>query len=238
MSKSKIGIIFGVIAIVVIIAIVLFIANINNSPTAENIYYDNINSIVELKASSKSIGESFGTAEFIDEQGTLVTNAHIVTYKQLGVVHLFEEYEIRFANEDDYREVELIKYNVELDIAVLKIADDTIQVKPLQIGDSSTLRSGNTVYAIGNTINYGLSMSKGIIGIPLLNVTYDGVKREVIQCDLTIAEGNSGGALLNEYGLLIGITTFRTKDNLGNVVYGIAYCIPINVVIDYVNAQA
>lgn len=236
MSRNTIGKIFGTIVILVIIVIVFVIAN--SKPTAENIYYSNINSIVEFKASTESVGESFGTAEFIDEQGTLITNAHIITYKKLGTVHLFEEYAIRFANEDDYREVELIKYDVELDIAVLKIVDDTIKVKPLKIGDSSKLKSGNTVYAIGNTINYGLSISKGIIGIPLLNVTYEGVQREVIQCDLTIAEGNSGGALLNEYGWLIGITTFRTKDSYGNVIYGIAYCIPINVIIDYVNAQA
>ena len=52
--------------------------------------------------------------------------------------------------------------------------------------------------------------------------------------DLTIAQGNSGGALLNEKGKLIGITTFRTKDNSGNVIYGIVYCISINIVLDYI----
>ncbi|MDR2266034.1 MAG: trypsin-like serine protease [Christensenellaceae bacterium] len=47
-------------------------------------------------------------------------------------------------------------------------------------------------------------------------------------------EGNSGGALLNSRGQLIGITTFRTKDSKGNPIYGIAYCIPMDVVLDYI----
>ena len=49
--------------------------------------------------------------------------------------------------------------------------------------------------------------------------------------------GNSGGALFNSNGALIGITTFRTKDTSGDVVYGIAYSIPIQLVIDYLNEE-
>lgn len=71
-------------------------------------------------------------------------------------------------------------------------------------------------------------------GIPLLNIEYSGAVRTVIKCDLTIADGNSGGALLDSLGRLVGITTFRTKDRLGNIVYGIAYCIPINIVMRFV----
>lgn len=61
-------------------------------------------------------------------------------------------------------------------------------------------------------------------------------ERNVIQCDLIINEGNSGGALLDSKGRLIGITTFRLKDYSGNVIYGIAFCIPIRDVIDYLNS--
>lgn len=55
--------------------------------------------------------------------------------------------------------------------------------------------------------------------------------------DLIINDGNSGGALLNEYGELIGITTFRIKDSTGNPVYGIAFSVPINVAIAYLNTN-
>ena len=68
----------------------------------------------------------------------------------------------------------------------------------------------------------------------LAKVELDGLTRNVIQCDLTIAAGNSGGALLNDNGELIGITTFRTKDMSGNVIYGIVYCIPVNTVLGYI----
>lgn len=77
------------------------------------------NKLVELKASSDNVGESFGTAEFIDKDGTLKTNAHVVIYTRLGTVHQFDEYSIRFVDEENYHPVELIKYDVELDIRCL-----------------------------------------------------------------------------------------------------------------------
>ena len=83
-------------------------------------------------------------------------------------------------------------------------------------------------------MNYGLSISQGVIGIPLVNIQYSNITRSVIQCDLTITDGNSGGALFDENGKLVGVTTFRTKDNSGNVVYGIAYCIPAHMVVEYI----
>ena len=194
-----------------------------------------LKSIVELRASSDNVGESFGTAEFIDKNGTLITNAHVVTYTRLGTVYQFENYSIRFSDEEDYYPVELVKYDVEIDIAVLRICESSsCKFNVIKNGKSSNLKSGDKVYAIGNTVNYGLSISQGIVGIPLLNIEYSGAVRTVIQCDLTIADGNSGGALLDSRGRLVGITTFRTKDRLGNIVYGIAYCIPIDIVMGFV----
>lgn len=152
----------------------------------------------------------------------------------MGTVHQFDEYSIRFVDEENYHPVELIKYDVELDIAVLRLTETTCSFNVIKLGKSSELKSGDKIYAIGNTVNYGLSISQGIVGIPLLNIEYSGTIRSVIQCDLTIADGNSGGALLDARGRLVGVTTFRTKDYSGNIVYGIAYCIPIDLVIAYV----
>ena len=90
------------------------------------------------------------------------------------------------------------------------------------------------MYAIGNLSNYGLSISKGIVSIPHINVTYNKITRNVIQCDLTISDGNSGGALVNSKGELVGLTTFRLKDQSNNIIYGISYCIPINIVLEYI----
>ena len=232
--KNKAKKVILVIEMAVIFIAAILCCTFIPTPKPSEIFQDNLYSIVEIKAIADDIGESFGTAEFIDDEGILLTNAHVVTYMRLGATHIFDEYYIRFATEKDYRQVELLKYDVIADIALLKLNDTACEFRSMKIGNSSKLKSGDTVYAIGNAVNYGLSISKGIVGIPLMGIEYSGNTRTVIQCDLTIAEGNSGGALLDERGRLVGLTTFRTKDGAGNVVYGLAYCIPIDIVMEYI----
>lgn len=205
----------------------------SNTFTANEIYTQCLKNVVEVKAESEDVGESFGTGVILASDGTLVTNAHVVTYTRLGVTNEFDSYYIRFSFEDDYRAASLEKYDANLDLAVLKLSDD-MNLKPMTTGNSNLLKAGDKVYAVGNAANYGIGIFEGMISIPLLNIELEGVTRSVIQCDLTIAQGNSGGALLSEKGELIGITTFRTKDNSGNVIYGIVYCIPVNTVAEYV----
>ena len=205
------------------------------TPTASEIYSRSISGIVEVKATTEGVGESFGTAEFVKNDGTLVTNAHVVTYTKLGSTYEFESVFIRFATDDDYIEVSLIKYDKDLDIAVLRMNKDRHEFSSLKPGDSTKICSGDKAYAIGNSANYGLSMAEGLIGAPLINIVYGDQTRNVIQANINITDGNSGGALLDKDGRLIGITTFRTKDLGGNVIYGIAYCVPINAVLQYIN---
>ncbi len=192
-------------------------------------------SVVELRASSDNVGESFGSAVLINNEGLFVTNAHVVTYKQMGIVKEFDSFEIRFVFEDVYRQVTLVKYDSEKDLAILKLDDFDAEASPIKVGKSSSLSSGDRVFAIGNTANYGISISEGIVSIPQVNVDYSGITREVIQCDIVIAEGNSGGALVNSKGELVGLTTFRIKDLNGNIIYGLAYTIPVDVVINFLN---
>ena len=82
-------------------------------------------------------------------------------------------------------------------------------------------------------LNNWLSITEGIISIPQINIEYEGINKIVIQWDLVINEGNSGGALINKKGQLIGITTFRLKDDKGNIIYGVAFCIPIQKGVEY-----
>lgn len=185
--------------------------------TANEIFNNNIYGIVEVKAYSEDIGESFGTAEFIDNEGRLVTNAHVVTYSNLNQLNTFEHYYIRFASDEEYIEVSLIKFNEKLDLAVLQMNPSMHKFSALKTADASKIQTGDKVYSIGNSANYGLSMSEGIIGSPLIHIEYNNNTRSVIQANINITEGNSGGALLNNKGELIGITTFRTRDNSGNV---------------------
>ena len=211
---------------------IYFLATMPKS--ASDIFNVTKNSVVEIMAESEGIGISYGTAELISKNGTMATNAHVVTYSKLGETFTFDNILVRFIDEEDFREVELIKYDTDLDIAILKLITIDRKITPIKIGDDNTLKSGDDVYAIGNLSNYGLSMSKGVVSIPHINVTYNETTRNVIQCDLTISDGNSGGALIDKNGKLVGITTFRLKDQTNNIIYGISYCIPVNTVMEYI----
>ncbi len=218
-----------------LITAILLRVHTTKPPSAGQVYSDSLHSVVELCAQTQDVGESYGTAVFIDPSGLLVTNAHVVTYSQLGEQVAFERYSIRFATEDAYRDAALVRFNTELDLALLQLSDTNCAFEPISAGKPDTVKSGDIVYAVGNSLNYGISISEGIVGVPRLEIAYENVVRTVIQCDLTIAEGNSGGAFLNENGELIGITTFRTRDAAGNVVHGFVYCVPVDIVMAYVS---
>lgn len=225
-----------ILGLSVVFNIVLLFQFTNMSKNTDLVYNDYIYSIVEIKATKEEVGESFGTAEFINSDGDLITNAHVVTYKKLGEYYPFENFYIRFSFETEYRLVSLIKYDIDKDLAILQLQDKNCNFEALKIRDSLELSFNEKVYAIGNLNNLGLSITNGRISNPNINVNYENNNRNVIQCDITIADGNSGGALLDSNGNLIGITTFRLKDNKGNVIYGIAYCIPINTVMEYMES--
>ncbi|MGM9972114.1 MAG: S1C family serine protease [Anaeroplasmataceae bacterium] len=231
--KKRILIFINISLWIIVLVIFLFIF-LNKAPSSIEIFKKSQSSVVELKSQTGESLISYGTAVFISDEGYLATNAHVVTYKHGGEYKMFESYEIRFSFETDYRTVSLIRYDLEKDISILKLDDiSNIEFKKNQIKINNNLSSGDKVYAIGNGMNHGVGISEGLISLPQVNIEYEGIIKNVIQCDLIINEGNSGGALLDEYGNLIGITTFRLKDSGGNVIYGIAYCIPIDVVIDY-----
>ena len=234
MRKKKIFLISAIALICIVLAPVLVL--VFRTPSAAKIFEKASISVVELKAQDGEDIISYGTAELISKTGEFITNAHVVTYTKMGATTEFKEYFIRFTFETEYRAVELIKYDLALDLAVLKLKKTPkIKLKPIPIGNSSKLKSGDKIYAVGNSQNFGIGISQGIIGIPLIEIEYSEQNRKVIQCDITIAEGNSGGALLDRNGKLIGITTFRTKDSKGNVIYGLAYCVPVDIALEFID---
>ncbi len=227
---------FIVISILSIISFGLNMFFLSTKPlSASGIFYLCKNSVVELRAQSDEIGTSFGTAEIITNDGILITNAHVITYKKLETYFTFDDVSIRFSDEQDYRQIDIIKFDMNLDLAVLKLKDIDREFSAIKLGNSEKIKTGEDIYALGNMSNYGLSLTSGTVSIPSVDVKYGEKTRNVIQCDVTISEGNSGGALLNNKGELLGITTFRLKDLSNNIIYGISYCIPINTVMEYIN---
>ena len=216
--------------IISILLLILFLTSKEKNPN--EIFNQNIGSIVEVKAYEDDY-ESYGSGVFVDETH-FITNAHVIKKEKSGIPYILEKIEIRFFNEDNYRNTTLIKYDYDKDLAYLEIVDEDLSIKPIKIENSDTISNGDTVYAIGNGMNHGLGITNGIISLPLVNIEFNNVMHSVIQSDVIINNGNSGGALLNSNGDLIGITSFRLKETLGNTIYGVAYSIPSNILLDFI----
>lgn len=165
--------------------------------------------------------EGSGSGSVVDQQGHILTNYHVVEgAKQISVM-LF--------NTDSFP-AELVGQDPDNDIAILKInAPDTL-LFPLQWGDSSNLRVGQHIIAIGNPFGLERTMSTGIISSLNRQITSKTrrIIRSIIQIDAALNQGNSGGPLLNSRGELIGMNTAiatRSGDNAG-----IGFSIPVNTI--------
>jgi serine protease Do len=200
---------------------------------AEQIYKNNLQSVVELRAfNDETVAVSYGLAVCINNDGTFITNAHVISYKELSVMNEFTIIQIRSANNENYISATLLKIDYDVDLALLKVEDMAFRAVKIR---TMNLIEGEKIYAIGNGQNYGISIIEGLVSQRELNVTVDGKTITAIQCGLNITEGNSGGGLFDENGMLIGITTFRLKDALNNVIYGTSFSIPINKVNEFLD---
>ena len=136
-------------------------------------------------------------------------------------------------------EAEVVGSDEELDLAVIKVAisglsaDTRSAIAVAQFGDSSALRVGNQVVAIGNALGYGQSVTTGIVSAVNRSVTTgtdasgNPVTSTYLQTDAAINPGNSGGALLNMDGELVGINSAKVSSE---EVEGMGYAIPSNQV--------
>ena len=240
-KKYKSILILNFIFIVALLGCVIFLCvvlNINHNQRPSNIFNSTINSVVELRAETDDVGVSYGTAIFVDKKGTLVSNAHLVCYENGDLKSYHQSISIRFHKEDNYHSVNLIDCDIANDLCILSFVNsgDNHDFKPINIINSLNIKEGDIVYTIGNAMNHGLSICQGIVSIPLIEIVMDELSYRVIQCDLTINNGNSGGALIDESGNLIGMTTFRIRDNSGYVIYGVAFAIPSNQIESYINS--
>lgn len=164
-----------------------------------------------------------------DNKAFIITNNHVIEGAgKLEIVMV----------DGETRKAELVGADKVSDIAVLSIDAKGIHTVA-EIGDSSKLRLGETVIAIGNPLGLGDTLTSGIISytertIPV-SLNQDGVydwEQEVIQTDAAINEGNSGGALVDLNGKVIGINTMKISDT---GVEGLGFAIPANHVMNTAN---
>lgn len=166
---------------------------------------------------------SFGSGVIVDaKKGYILTNAHVIREAQLIRVTL---------NDGRTFIAELIGTDPEFDIAVLKIDANNLTAVPF--GNSETLQVGQAVVAIGSPFGLQQTATSGIISALGRATDQLGLYENFIQTDAAINLGNSGGALVNIKGELIGINTAIVSPELGNV--GIGFAIPIDIAANILN---
>ena len=169
-----------------------------------------------------------GSGVIMTEDGYIMTNHHVV-HDQRG--EPVDEIKIRL---DDKREyvAELIGSDKKTDIAVLKI-EVTSAISPITVANSDQIRVGDVVFAIGNPLEVGITATQGIVsatGRHSLGILGQDAYENFIQTDASINLGNSGGALIDAYGRLIGINTAIFSRSGGSI--GIGFAIPVNMGLD------
>ena len=192
--------------------------------TLQTIYQENIQSIVAIWGDEGN-SYSYGTGVVLSADGYIITNAHVIEGCSAVEVVL---------QDDSTYEALLVGMDLPTDLAVLKI--DAQGLYPAAFGNSDEMQVGDTVAAIGNPLGHELrgTMTNGIISAINRDVDVDGYSMVLIQTTAALNSGNSGGALINEYGQVIGITNMKMYA-YDDTVEGLGFAIPtatVKVVVD------
>jgi serine protease Do len=166
-----------------------------------------------------------GSGVVISADGYIVTNNHVVRVQTWGGQRLVDEVNVTFSDGRSLA-AKVVGADPSSDLAVLKV--QATGLTPIQQGDSSKLEVGQWVIAMGNPLGYENTLSVGVvsnIGRPLPS---DGTTLFIdgIQTDAAINMGNSGGALCDSEGNLVGINTAIASIGGGNI--GLGFAIPVN----------
>lgn len=175
--------------------------------TPQENYSSNLKSIVFIETTSRNT-RGTGTGIILTESGYIITNAHVVSGGNQVEVILWDERVL---------DAQLVGWDADEDLAVLKV--DANDLTPAVFGDSELLQVGDTAYAMGNPLGaeYRSTFTDGIISALDRYVRVDDVYMNLIQTTAPINFGNSGGALLNDSGQVVGITTIKIMSDEGTV---------------------
>ncbi|MBR6126392.1 trypsin-like peptidase domain-containing protein, partial [bacterium] len=162
-------------------------------------------------------GISCGTGCIIDKNGTILTSAHVLEDGKDIIVTI--------SNGQDYKAKVVKKLGRNKDVAILKISVP-YNLKTVKMGNSSKVKVGEKVFAIGNPFGFKGTLTQGIVS----RIDY---VRNRIQTDAAINPGSSGGPLLNSSGEVIGINQaiFNPDNNISNI--GIGFATPVNLIREY-----
>lgn len=168
-------------------------------------------SVVSVLSGNQAIGSGF----IVDSQGYIVTCAHVV---QSG-----SKYKVRFYD-GRVAAVKVAGQDSLLDLAVLQAAEKNLPVANFSM---NTVRTGNSVYAVGSPLGMESSMSRGMVSNPARTLN----KQDYIQTDIAINPGNSGGPLFDASARVVGVVSMKTGE-----AEGIAFAIPSSAVVSYLES--
>lgn len=182
-------------------------------------------SVVEINTLANAGGfqaDGLGTGVVIDTDGHILTNNHVIDGASTVNVTF---------HDGATAEAEIIGVDPANDLAVIKVDVPSDQLQPATMGDSDTLRMGDSVFAIGNPFSLDFSVTSGIVS-GLDRESNNGPSRPpirgVIQIDAAVNPGNSGGPLFNMAGEVVGINTAVENPTGQRVFVGIGYAVPSN----------
>lgn len=167
-----------------------------------------------------------GSGIIISEDGYILTNNHIVntsstsSFYEVGKAN---KVTITLYNDETEYEGTIVGTDEQTDLAVIKI--DKTGLTAAELGNSDSVQVGEFAMAVGNPLGMQSSVSSGMISAVNRKVVSDGITFILIQTDTAINSGNSGGALVNSKGEVIGINTLKMS---GSGIEGMGFAIPIN----------
>lgn len=178
----------------------------------------------------QSSASATGSGVIISEDGYILTNNHIVNTTSTSSFYQVSDatkVTVKLYNDDTIYDAKIIGKDETTDLAVIKIEKTGLPAATL--GNSDNVQVGEFSMAIGNPLGMESTVTAGIISAVNRTITSEGRNYTVIQTDAAINSGNSGGALVNSKGEVIGINTLKLS---GTGVEGIGFSIPINSTIE------
>ena len=191
--------------------------------------YKKVNPSVVSVISTTSEGTGSGSGVIMSKDGYIITNNHVVDGAQSVSVQLSDGTSL---------DAEIIGTDEQTDLAVIKVTP-TSDLTAAEFGDSDELEPGEYAYAIGSPggVQFANTITGGRISAINRDLTVNDRVMTLIQTDASINNGNSGGALINKYGQVVGITSAKLSGNAfgSATVEGMGFAIPINTPKDIVD---
>ena len=213
--------------------------NITKGAVANKVLPSIVGITVEYKVNSVFGGSGStsgsGSGIIVSSDGYILTNNHVVNSSSSSSYYQITEatsVKVKLYNDETEYDATVVGSDMQTDLAVIKINKDGLTAA--ELGDSDSVQVGEFAMAIGNPLGLQSSISCGIISAKNREVQDSDTKTtyKLIQTDAAINSGNSGGALVNADGKVIGINTLKLS---GTGVEGIGFAIPINSTLSVYN---